>query len=344
MKVVIDSFIPYLADVLVGVADVRVLRGDALTSADMVGVDALFVRTRTRCDRALLEGSGVKFVGTATIGYDHIDCDYLDSMGISFSSAAGCNARGVLQWVSAVLAHLSRTQGWNPQDMTLGVVGVGFVGGLVVEYARSWGFRVLCSDPPRERQEGLGERDGFVSFEELSRRCDIISFHTPLTHFGVDKSFHLADKAFFDNIKRGVVVLNSSRGGVVDSDALLGAVRDGLCSCCLDVWEGEPSDVSVALLGLSIVATPHIAGYSLQGKANASAIVLQGFGDCFGLDFADWYPVGVSPSSPRAISWGDMCERVGEYCDVVGDTRSFRDAPTDLERLRDTYLLREEFF
>lgn len=344
MKILIDEFVPYAEEALRPYADVIMVDGRNLRAEDVSEADALIVRTRTRCGAELLEGaSRLKFVGTATIGYDHIDRPYLASRGVKFTSAAGCNRRAVLQWVSAVLAHLSEVQGWRPEERTLGVVGVGHVGSLVAEYARAWGFRVLCSDPPRERAEGLGEREGFVPLERLLEEADIVTLHTLLERGGETPTYHLADEDFLSRMRDGATLLNASRGEVADTEALLR--HSHRLTLCIDVWEGEPDAISPELLEVAEIATPHIAGYSLQGKANASAIVLNALAERLGFDtLRGWYPEGVRPSNPRPISWEEMRGEIDEYCHLVEETERMKMNPSDFENRRNTYPLREEFF
>ena len=259
MKIIADSAIPFLRGVLEPFAEVEYLPGTAISAADVRNADALVIRTRTRCDEKLLADSRVKLIATATIGFDHIDTAWCAAHGIEVTTAAGCNARGVLQWVGAALVHLSRTQGWQPAERTLGIVGVGHVGSLVKAYAEGWGFRVVCCDPPREERE----RCGFRTLEEVAREADILTFHTPLDA----STRHMADSRLFGLIKPGAILINSSRGEVVDGEALL---QSGL-GWALDVWEHEPH-LDPALLENALLATPHIAGYSEQGKANATAM------------------------------------------------------------------------
>ena len=244
MKIVADNAIPFLKGVLEPYARVEYLPGKTIATADVRDADALIVRTRTRCDAALLEGSSVKLIATATIGFDHIDTAWCAAHGIEVTTAAGCNARGVLQWVGAALVHLSRTQGWQPAERTLGIVGVGHVGSLVKAYAEGWGFRVVCCDPPREAREHCG----FLPLEEVARQADILTFHTPLD----DTTRRMAGDALFARMKPGAVILNSTRGEVVDGAALL---RSGL-ACVLDVWEHEPH-LDPALLENALVGIVH---------------------------------------------------------------------------------------
>lgn len=344
MKILIDEFVPYAEEALAPYAEVLMVDGRRLSPKEVANADALIVRTRTRCDASLLSGArGLKFVGTATIGYDHIDQPYLASRGVKFTSAAGCNRRAVLQWVAAVLAHLAEVQGWRPEERTLGVVGVGNVGSLVADYARSWGFRVLCSDPPREQREGLDEREGFVSLERLVREADIVTFHTPLLRGGANPTFHLADNSLLGLMKEGATLINASRGEVADTKALI--AHSHRLTLCIDVWEGEPDAISRELLEVAEIATPHIAGYSLQGKANASAIVIDSLAERLDIEaLRGWYPEGVRPSTPRSIGWQEMCERIDSHCHLREETERMKQNPGDFECRRNTYPLREEFF
>ena len=250
MKIVIDNAIPFLEGVLEPYAEIRYLPGREIAARDVRDADALIVRTRTRCDARLLAGSRVRMIATATIGFDHIGTAWSAAHGIPVATAAGCNARGVLQWIAAVLHHLSQRDGWHPAEKTLGVVGAGHVGELVRRYAASWGFRVLTCDPPRAVREGGGD---FVPLEEVARHCDLVTFHTPLDA----TTRRMADEALLRRLKPKAVVINSSRGEVVDGDALLRSGRPYV----LDVWEHEP-DIDRRLLAGAILATPHIAARS----------------------------------------------------------------------------------
>lgn len=331
MKIVADSAVPFLRGVLEPYAEVVYLPGSRIAPADVRDADALVVRTRTRCDAALLGGSSVRMIATATIGCDHIDLAYCRAKGIRVATAAGCNARGVLQWVGAALVRLSRTGGWTPQQRTLGIVGAGHVGSLVKRYAEAWGFRVLCCDPPRERRE----RCGFLPLGELADRADILTFHTPLD----DTTRRMGDAALFARLRPGSIVLNSSRGEVVDGAALLASGH----VCALDVWEHEPR-IDPALLERAALATPHIAGYSLQGKANATAMSVRSLAGRFGLPLGEWYPPGIPRSAPRPIAWQELCSTIGDAFDIEAESRRLKAAPDQFERLRDEYRYRNEYF
>lgn len=331
MKIVADNAIPFLDGVLEPFAEVCRRPGREISAEDVRDADALVIRTRTRCDAALLAGSRVRMIATATIGFDHIDLAWCRRNGIEVATAAGCNARGVLQWVAAVLALLARRQGWTPGQRTLGVVGVGHVGSLVKSYAEAWGFRVLCCDPPREERE----RCGFLPLEEVARQADILTFHTPLD----DTTRHMAGEWLFRMMKPGAVLLNSSRGEVVDGEALLRSELEW----ALDVWEHEP-ELNPELLRRALVATPHIAGYSLQGKANATALAVAALARKFGLPVEGWYPPEVTPSQPRAISWQELVRTIVGAYDIEAESRRLKQQPSAFESLRDRYDYRQEYF
>ncbi len=331
MKIVVDKAIPYICGVLEPYAEVEYLGGADIGPADVADADALVIRTRTRCDRSLLEGSRVKLIATATIGCDHIDMDYCNYADIEVCSAPGCNARGVLQWVAAALRHIVECDGRACSDYTLGVVGVGNVGSLVSRYARHWGFNVLECDPPRMAREG----GDFREFEELARYCDIITFHTPLDA----TTRHLVDDALIDMMRDNAVIINASRGGVVDNVAV---ARSGH-RYYFDVWESEPNVEQYIVEGAAF-ATPHIAGYSVQGKANATAAVVAAVARHFCLPLDGWYPSGVESVEPRLISWEEMCATIDEYFDAHCESVHFKSNLADFEQLRNSYNYRREYF
>lgn len=331
MKVVIDSAIPYLKGVFEPYFDVVYQPGVAFTAADIVDADALIVRTRTKCNAALLDGSQVRLIATATIGFDHIDLDYCSRNGIRVVTAQGCNAAGVLQWVAAALAILSRRDGWAPCQKTLGIVGVGNVGSLVERYARLWGFNVLCCDPPRQSREG----GNFVDFETILRSSDIITMHTPLD----STTYHLLNSNTISLVADNAVIINASRGEVADTEALLAAPQTLL----LDVWEREP-EINSQLLEKALVATPHIAGYSAQGKANAASMVVRAVAEEFGLPIRGWYPDEVKPVERCRIDWNEMCNSIGQYADLLAESAMLKSNPAEFESMRNNYAYREEYF
>lgn len=331
MKIVADSAIPFLRGVLEPYAEVNYLPGSAIAPRDVRDADALVVRTRTRCDAALLAGSRLRFIATATIGFDHIDLEYCRRNGIRVVTAAGCNARGVLQYIGAVLAYLSRRQGWQPGQKTLGVVGIGHVGSLVKTYAEAWGFRVVCCDPPREERE----RCGFLPLQTVAAEADLLTFHTPLDA----TTRGMVSDRLLSRMKPGAVVVNTSRGEVVDGRALLRSGRP----CVLDVWEHEPR-IDPVLLDRALLATPHIAGYTAQGKANATAMSVRALSGFFGLPLTQWYPAQVAASTPRLLSWEELCGTIGGAFDIAAESCNLKTNPDEFERMRDAYRYRGEYF
>ena len=330
MKVIIDSAIPFIKGVLEPFAEVVYTPGDNFTTELVADADALIIRTRTRCNRELLEGSKVKFIATATIGFDHIDCRYCADNGIEVATAAGCNARGVLQWVAAVLVRLAKRENFTPSQRTLGIVGVGNVGSLVKQYAERWGFKVVCCDPPRQQRENLD----FVSLQELVPQVDILTLHTPLdaTTRGMINADLLAA------LRPGAIVINASRGEVAQTEALL---REDL-TVAVDVWEHEPN-IDARLLEKAIVSTPHIAGYSVQGKANATALAVRAVAKYFKLPLTEWYPEGMTGSVPQDIDWQRLIDTIDNYCNLDVESAPLKNGG-DFEALRNGYRLREEYF
>ena len=331
MKVVIDNAIPYIQGVLEPYAEVLYRPGASFSADDVRDADALIIRTRTRCARELLDSSSVKLIATATIGFDHIDLDYCRDKGIEVVTAAGCNAAGVLQWVSAALAMLAKRDGWQPQQRTLGIVGVGNIGKLVEQYARAWGFNVLRCDPPRKEREG----GDFLSLEEVVTNSDIITFHTPLD----STTYHLINERIISLMRPNAVIINASRGEVADTAALLKAQQ----RLMIDVWEREP-DIDKNLLAKAVVSTPHIAGYSAQGKANASAAAVRAIAERFALPLTEWYPNEVQRVERQDISWQRMCDTIEEHCDLAVESTRLKSGEEDFEAMRNNYHYREEYF
>lgn len=332
MRIIIDRDIPFIEGLFEPYAEVVYLAGGDIDRAAVADCDALVVRTRTRCDEKLLDGSRVRFIATATIGTDHIDTSYCLKRGIIVANAAGCNARGVLQWVAAVLLHITMRRGCTPEALKLGVVGVGNVGSLVAHYAASWGFEVLKCDPPRARREEGGD---FREYEELLRECDILTFHTPLDA----TTRHMLSAREIAMLRPNAVIVNASRGEVVDNRAVACSGHDYY----FDVWEGEPNMPKDILDGAQL-ATPHIAGYSLQGKANATAMVVRALASMFGFRLGGWYPEGVTPTTPREIGWEELSSTIGKFFDIEAESATLKASPERFEALRNGYRYREEYF
>ena len=338
MKAVIDEKIPYLRDALEKMGlEVLALPGALIKRENLLGADALFVRTRTRCDAALLAGTGVRFIGTATIGYDHIDSAYCCDNGITWVNAAGCNAGAVLQYVQSVVYSWSRDNGTDIKGLTLGVVGVGEIGSRVVAWARSAGMEVLTNDPPK----AAAGVPGLVSLAEIAEKSDIITFHPTLNTDGLYKSYHLADEAFFASLGRCRLLINASRGAVVDNEALLCAIDDGLVgSAVLDVWENEP-EINPLLLNKVYIATPHIAGYSAEGKMNATSMVLNAFAKYINYK-GELPPLSLAAPKEPIVRTATMADALLSIYSPLEDSRMLRNAPADFENLRNNYELRRE--
>ena len=349
MKIVCDNKIPFLKGVLEPYAEVVYLPGRETTPEVVRDADAIITRTRTKCDAALLEGSSVKVIATATIGFDHIDTAWCESHGIVWKNAPGCNSWSVKQYMGSVLATLARKHGFDLSGMTLGVVGVGNVGSKVAEIASLLGMKVLLNDPPRARREGP---DGFVSLDEIVDRSDIITLHVPLTREGCDATWHLFDEARIARLNDGQILMNSSRGPVVDNAALKEALkRRALKGAVLDVWEHEP-DIDRELMGLLDIATPHIAGYSADGKANGTTASVRTVAEYLGLPLTEWSPAEMPlPAQPLEFTLDAagktrqqvLSEAVLHTYDVLDDDRALREHPELFEKLRGDYPVRREF-
>ncbi|MGH9428048.1 MAG: 4-phosphoerythronate dehydrogenase PdxB [Terriglobia bacterium] len=348
MKIVADDKIPYLKGVLEPFAQVRYLPGAKIGRPDVQDADALITRTRTRCNADLLEDTRVRFIASATIGFDHIDAEYCRRRQITWTNAAGCNAGSVTQWVAAALATLARRFQFRLEGKTLGIVGVGHVGSRVESLAQALGMRLLRNDPPRMRTEGAA---GFVSLEQVLAEADIITLHVPLSLEGSDRTLRLVDRDRIARMKPGTLLLNSSRGEVADSAALKEALRSGVLRAALDVWENEPG-IDAALLDRVILATPHIAGYSADGKANGTAMSVQAVSRFFGLGLDEWYPASL-PAPQCPILRMDCANKTREEVlrdaihatyEIEADDDRLRRSVETFEAQRESYPVRREFF
>ncbi|HYQ57452.1 MAG TPA: 4-phosphoerythronate dehydrogenase, partial [Draconibacterium sp.] len=281
MKIIIDNKIPYIKGALEPFAEVIYLPGSETTPAVVKDADALITRTRTICNRELLQGSKVKFIATATIGYDHIDTDYCRAAGIEWTNAPGCNAESVNQYIASALFSWSMRKRTDLAGLTIGIIGVGNVGKRIERTCRILGMNVLLNDPPRERMEGS---DHFVSLEKIQKDADIITFHVPLNTAGKDTTFHLVNEDFLQKLGKKPLIVNSCRGEVVDSEAVYNSIESNdITGFVADCWENEP-DINLDLLNLCEYGTPHIAGYSKDGKANGTKMSVQAISKFFGLE------------------------------------------------------------
>ena len=273
MRILADENIPFIDAFFADFGEIRRMPGRAINRAALQQADVLLVRSVTRVDRRLLEGTPVRFVGTCTIGTDHLDLDYLQEAAIDWSSAPGCNARGVVDYVLGSLLTLAEVRGVALEGRRFGVVGVGEVGGRLVEVLRGLGWSVMVCDPPRQAREA----GDFATLEQLIAECDVISLHTPLELGGAHPTFHLFDHERLARLRPGSWLINASRGSVVDNLALRERLLQGAdLEAVLDVWEGEPQ-ADPELAGLCRIATPHIAGYSLEGKLRGTAQIYAAF-------------------------------------------------------------------
>lgn len=308
MRIVCDTYIPYIVDAVRcewPQVDICPLKPEEIDADSVREADVLVVRTRTKVNEALLAGSAVRLVCTATIGFDHIDTAYCEAHGIRWMSCPGCNAQAVCDYIEEALTEVNAKG-------TIGVVGVGHVGSLVAKMAERKGLKVLLNDPPKN----IGESIDFIGQE-----CDIITFHVPL-----DKStYHLCDEAFLKRCKPNALIINAARGGVVDEQALLHSGHPYI----LDTWENEPNLNKDVLAG-ALRASMHIAGYSVEGKRNASQMCLAAIAKEFHLPYID-----ISTSRDLDISTGDT-----KYGWLERITRQLQTQPDQFEELRKNYLLR----
>jgi len=352
MKIVADANIPFVQECFSSVGDVEVMSGRDMTSPAVADADALLVRSITSVTEQLLGGSSVRFVGTATIGFDHVDLDYLGANHIGFASAPGSNANSAAEYIIAALLDVGRRHSIRLEGKSIGVIGVGNVGGRVAKKCESLGMQVLRNDPPLQRRTG---DPNYVPIEALYD-CDFITLHTPLTREGIDKTFHLADGRFFSFVKRGAVFLNASRGAVVDSESL--AVAGRLGPVVLDVWENEP-DIDIELLSGVDLASPHIAGYSLDGKIAGLIMIYKALCENFGLepklDVGDFLPEPEVPQvDVRAVQADDeaaLAQAIESVYSIQRDDEALRrvvEEPSEargcfFDALRKNYPVRREF-
>jgi erythronate-4-phosphate dehydrogenase len=280
VKIIADENIPFVAECFSSIGDVEVVPGRQITPSAAADADVLLVRSITQVDSNLLAGGGVRFVGTATIGFEHIDTEYLSKNNIGFASAPGSSANSVAEYIVAALLSVGNKHRIKLEAKSIGIVGVGNIGGRVEKKAKALGMKVYLNDPPLQRQTGEPK---YLPIEELYD-CDFITLHTPLTFEGIDKTFHLADEKFFRSLKTGCVFLNTARGAVTDTSALKAAIKSGkLGAAVLDVWENEPN-IDVELLRIVDLSTAHIAGYSLEGKIGGMITIYESACEYFGIE------------------------------------------------------------
>ncbi len=343
MKLVIDSAIPFVNGVFEPYVDnVVYLQGDEITPSEVADADALLIRTRTKCDAELLDGSSVKLIATATIGTDNIDLDYCSRRGIFVKNASGANAGGVMNYVFSALYGVAARKSIKLDGYTMGIIGVGSAGRRVEAMARSLGFRVLKNDPPRMLEEGPSE---FCTLDYLLENSNIITFHVPLN----EKTRGMADEDFFSKVKPGTIFINVARGEIVVDSALKAAIPK-LGPVIIDVWNNEPN-VDKELMNMADIATPHIAGYSYQGKQNSTSAAVRTVARFFGISaltdffpFSDVAELDAVRLDIHGKSQGQIASLFQYNYPIFTDDFMFRVNPDDFVGLRSNYSYRKEFY
>lgn len=332
MKIIVDENIPYIRGRFGSGCDITYIDQDDFTPERVRDADALLVRTRTRCNADLLGGSRVRFVGTGTIGTDHLDLPWLRANGITAVNAPGCNAPGVAQYVWSALLRL----GFEPATDRLGVVGCGNIGSIVKAWGENMGTEVWISDPPKERAGVPGE---YHTLDDIMAGCRAVTFHTPLTRTGRDATYHLASDPELGMMGENRILINAARGPVVDNEALLRRIKsDPTLRVALDVWEGEPT-VNRELLELVDYGTFHIAGYSRQGKERATRMLLEALQAHSGIPMDT---SGLEPAYDLATAVFPTAQRILASYDPAVDTAPLRRNPEKFEKLRHDYDYRPE--
>lgn len=335
MKFIVDDNIPYLRGRLESAGEVVYVDQFGFTPAIVHDADAIVIRTRTRCDAALLENSSVKLIATATIGMDQIDLDWCAKAGISVANAPGCNAPGVAQYVWSSLLRM----GFDPERNTLGIIGCGNVGGIVREWGINLGAKIIVNDPPRQEKEKANSVHNEIEYcdlDELLEKADAITIHTPLIYGGKYPTNHLIGEDEIWKMGSGKILINAARGAVVDNAALLPYVKNGIIRAAIDTWEGEPV-INRELLDACQYGTFHIAGYSRQGKERATRMALEAIENKFGIS-VDKSGLEGAYNHLRVLTADDILNSYNPKC----DTDALREEPDKFDELRRNYNYREE--
>ncbi len=349
MKIIVDENIPFAKEAFSTLGEVETSHGREITPQKVEDADVLIVRSITKVNSKLLEKSSVKFVGTATIGLDHIDVEYLKDRDIGFASAPGSNSSSVSEYMVCALLYTANKLCLNLCNLTIGIVGVGNVGSKVAKKAKALGMKVLLNDPP------LFERTGNVKYrlmQELTENCDILTFHVPFERQGRYPTHHMINEKFLRRLKKCPIIINTSRGGVMDTEAVKSALmHSNISQVILDVWENEP-DIDTEMLKMALIGTPHIAGYSFDGKVNGMFMIYNSL--CQYLNKkAKWNPNDFLPDSNcPVIKVGKLCEVVSRVYDIEEDDSKLREIINIaaekqgmyFDSLRKNYPVRREFF
>jgi len=355
MKIVADGNIPFVKECFSSIGEVEIVSGRQIKPGVVADAEILLVRSVTPVGLELLAGSKVRFVGTATIGFEHVDVDFLKCHHIGFTSAPGSNANSVAEYVIAAMLEAGQKHGITLEGKSIGIIGVGNVGSRLAVKAEALGMRTYLNDPPLQRESGDAK---YLPIEELFG-CDFVTLHTPLTFEGIDKTFHLADERFFKSLKKGCVFLNTARGGVVETNALKAAIKSGkIKAAALDVWENEP-DIDVELLETADIGTPHIAGYSFDGKVAGMIMIYKAACEYFEIeprfDAASFLPepevAELEINADRKSEEEVIREAVRKIYDIKEDDKRMREILRLAEkkrgemfdRLRKEYPVRREF-
>ena len=348
MKIVADKNIPFLKGIAEHFGQVEYLAGADFSNESIKDADTLIVRTVTRFDEAILKGTSVKLICSATIGYDHIDTAYCDSHGIAWTNAPGCNSGSVQQYIVSSLIVLARQKGFELKDKTIGIVGVGNVGSKVAKACETLGMRVLLNDPPRQEKE---RNNIFVSLDTIKQEADFITFHTPLTKDGEYKTHHLANTVFFASLSKSPIIINSARGGIIDTQAIKEAIKNKqIAGAIIDCWENEPN-IDLEYMEMVDISTPHIAGYSADGKANATRMSLESIARFYNLDRSPIDMIKVPEPANPIIDLNDFPSHNRRIEDVILKTYNplydfsrLTASPQNFKQLRNEYPLRREYF
>ncbi|MCW8328262.1 4-phosphoerythronate dehydrogenase [Photobacterium sp. SDRW27] len=363
MKILIDENMPYAAELFSQLGEVVAKPGRTLTADDLIDVDALMIRSVTKVNESLLDKANtLRFIGTATAGQDHVDQPLLAERGITFTAAPGCNKVGVAEYVLSSLMVLGQQQGFSIFDKTVGIIGAGNVGTYLAKCLDALGIRYLLNDPLKELN---GDSREFHSLEELQQQCDVITLHTPITRDGEFPTYHLVDQAFLSQLVPNAILINAARGPVVDNAALKSALLQAqsgqgkALTAVLDVFEYEPL-VDLELLPLLAFATPHIAGYGLEGKARGTTMVFNRYCEFLGLEnhvaASSLLPVAPVPFVKLSKRWQeeDLFTLIQLIYDVRKDDALFRREMADsagddarmaaaFDRMRKNYWDRREY-
>lgn len=347
MKIIADKNIPFLKGAIEHYGDVTFLPGIDFTYDSIKEADTLVVRTVTRLNEKILKNTNIKLICTATIGFDHIDTKYCEENNITWKNAPGCNSGSVEQYIISSLIIIARKRGFLLKNKVIGIIGVGNVGKKVARACEILGMKVLLNDPIREQAE---ENNDFVSIEEIQKEADIITFHVPLTKEGPYKTFHMADHDFFLSLRKHPIIINSARGSIVETNAIKEALRkERISGAIIDCWENEP-EIDLEYMNLVDIATPHIAGYSADGKANATRMSLENIANFYNLDKT---PISKVKAPDPANPYIDMNGYVSSKNKIENiilktynpllDYARFMEAPERFSWLRSDYPLRREY-